>query len=380
MPATKGAGIVRDGIEQRMTGDGERRYRGRVWDGRARRVIAGPWGTRQTAIAWRDRTRVQVTAGTASAASLRLDQAVELFLAGLGDGTVRNRSGRPYKPSTARGYRRDLQSAVRDFHAARLDELTAPDVQGMVARMTGRGAGASSVRNAVTALRALYGWAIPHGYARRNPTRGLRLPAPTGRRERVPTLAQAMALVGAAGPSDRPAVALAAYAGLRLGEILALDADHLDLTALELRVDRSWDEPSRTMVAPKTATSRRTVPVVAPLAAILAELAPRQGLLMPGRDPARPCSQTALRVRLRGQWTGLDRFGFHDLRHGFASMAIAAGMNPKEIQEAMGHSSIQVTFDLYGHLFPGARDRARETLDAWIAAQPLPTEPTNVPA
>ena len=43
---------------------------------------------------------------------------------------------------------------------------------------------------------------------------------------------------------------------------------------------------------------------------------------------------------------------FHDLRHTFASILIAAGHNLKYIQNQMGHSSIKVTMDLYGHLMP----------------------------
>lgn len=368
---------VRDGIEQRTTIAGERRYRAQVWDPRARRWAKGPWGTRAGAVSWRDRTRVQVAAGTASATSLRLDQAVELFLDGLQDGTVRSRSGRPYKPSTVRGYQRDLGAAVRDFHRARLDDLTSPDVQGLVARMTLAGCGASTVRNSVTALRALYRWAVPHGWARRNPTRDVLLPAPDTRARSVPTLEQAMALVGAAPARDRAAVALAGYAGLRLGEILALDRTDIDLGGRELRVWRAWDPAAGRMIAPKTRSSSRTVAVVAPLAAIL-HGAPC-GLIVPGRHEGRPGSPSALRTRLAAQWedAGVRPFGFHDLRHGFASMAIAAGMNPKEIMDAMGHSSIQVTFDLYGHLFPGARGRAREALDGWIAAQAPHLRPTE---
>ncbi len=365
-------GKVRDGIEQRCTRNGERRYRARVWDARARASLYGPWGGRDQAVAWRDHTRVRVSAGRASAASLRLDQAVELFIRGLDDGGVRSRSGRRYKPSTIRGYRRDLTVAVGDFGRAGLDEITGPDLQAMVARHTLAGAGASTVRNAVTALRALYRWAVAHGWARSNPTRDVLLPAPERRERRVPTLEQAMALVGAAPERDRPAVALGAYAGLRIGEILALDLAEVDMHAREIRVRRAWDPGAQAMVAPKTATSARTVPMVAPLAGVLGAGARSRGLVCPGeRDATRPCSDSALRARLTEAWAaaGVEPFGFHDLRHGFASMAIAAGMNPKEIQDAMGHASIQVTFDLYGHLFPGARGRAREALDAWIAEQ-----------
>ncbi|MGI8741852.1 MAG: tyrosine-type recombinase/integrase [Bryobacteraceae bacterium] len=49
---------------------------------------------------------------------------------------------------------------------------------------------------------------------------------------------------------------------------------------------------------------------------------------------------------------------FHDLRHFFASMLIAQGESPKYICDQLGHSSVQVTFDTYGHLFPQAREEA----------------------
>ena len=47
-------------------------------------------------------------------------------------------------------------------------------------------------------------------------------------------------------------------------------------------------------------------------------------------------------------------FRFHDLRHTYAALMVAAGAHPKYLQAQMGHSSIRVTLDLYGHLFPDA--------------------------
>jgi len=53
---------------------------------------------------------------------------------------------------------------------------------------------------------------------------------------------------------------------------------------------------------------------------------------------------------------------FHDLRHFFASMLIAQGESPKYICDQMGHSSVRVTFDIYGHLFPQSREEAAAKL------------------
>jgi hypothetical protein len=59
---------------------------------------------------------------------------------------------------------------------------------------------------------------------------------------------------------------------------------------------------------------------------------------------------------------GLSHVRFHDLRHFFASMLIAQGESAKYVCDQMGHSSIQVTFDTYGHLFPNSRETAAKKL------------------
>ncbi len=53
------------------------------------------------------------------------------------------------------------------------------------------------------------------------------------------------------------------------------------------------------------------------------------------------------------------RFRFHDLRHAAASLLIETGMQPKKVQSIMGHSSIQVTYDLYGHLWQDSEADAK---------------------
>ena len=58
------------------------------------------------------------------------------------------------------------------------------------------------------------------------------------------------------------------------------------------------------------------------------------------------------------------RTRFHDLRHTHAAILIAQGEHPKVIQLRLGHSSIQVTLDTYGHLFEGLDEAAAERLDA----------------
>jgi hypothetical protein len=61
---------------------------------------------------------------------------------------------------------------------------------------------------------------------------------------------------------------------------------------------------------------------------------------------------------------GLPQIRFHDLRHSFASLLIAQGEHPKLISEQLGHASVQITLDRYGHLMPQSYDHAGERLEA----------------
>jgi hypothetical protein len=60
---------------------------------------------------------------------------------------------------------------------------------------------------------------------------------------------------------------------------------------------------------------------------------------------------------------GLRNFRFHDLRHTFGSLLIQLGVSPAYVQKQMGHKSIQVTIDVYGHLIPGENVAWIDTLD-----------------
>ncbi len=82
-----------------------------------------------------------------------------------------------------------------------------------------------------------------------------------------------------------------------------------------------------------------------------------------------------------------ERTRFHDLRHTCAALCIALGAHPKAIQERLGHSSITVTLDRYGHLFPKLDETLTTRLDemrqAATTSRPVlsgPVESRSVPA
>ena len=66
-------------------------------------------------------------------------------------------------------------------------------------------------------------------------------------------------------------------------------------------------------------------------------------------------------------WKAREPISLHECRHTFASLMIAADVNAKALSSYMGHSSITITLDRYGHLMPGNEAAAAELLDAYLA-------------
>jgi integrase len=142
----------------------------------------------------------------------------------------------------------------------------------------------------------------------------------------------------------------------------------VDLAAGVIRVERSWD-PRAGAVEPKSRSGRRTVPIAVVLRDFLIEHKLRSGRstgLVFGRSDDRPFNPSSVNDRAATAWklAELGRITMHECRHTFASLMIAAGVNAKALATFMGHSSITITLDRYGHLLPGSEDEAAGLLDA----------------
>jgi integrase len=205
----------------------------------------------------------------------------------------------------------------------------------------------------------------------------------SARRELDPRAAEiAEALLEALPAEDRALWATAFYAGLRRGELRGLRWSDIDLPARELRVRRSWDAKEGPIEG-KTAAARRTVPIVGALAPELAQHKLRSGRdggeLVFGATGERAFEPSTVRRRALAAWkrVGLAPIGLHEARHTFASTLIAAGVNAKAITEAMGHASVTMTFDRYGHLMPDGREEARQRVDAYLQETGRVRRPTT---
>ncbi len=299
-------------------------------------------------------------------------EAAEQWLQAARTGVIRTRSGETYKPSAIRSYEAALRKWVLpELGHLRLSAVSRSRVQELADRLVARGRAPSTVRNAVLPLRAIYRRATEREQVAHNPTRGLSLPADRRRKDHVARPAEAEALLGALPERHRALWATALYAGLRRGELQALRWSALDLEAGILSVERSWDRVAG-LVEPKSRSGERRVPIPRALHRRLVAHRLGQGRGGEGfvfsRDGSRPFdAQSALRTARRA-WgrAGLSPLGFHACRHTYAAFMIAAGVNAKALCAYMGHSSITVTLDRYGHLLPGNEFEAARLLDAFL--------------
>ena len=151
-------------------------------------------------------------------------------------------------------------------------------------------------------------------------------------------------------------------------------------------MQRSWDQHEGP-ISPKSKAGTRTEPILGVLRAFLEPcVSPGSDALIFGRTPELPFDPKSLSDRSKRAWAAsnqresqaVEREGgeldlvrpmtLHECRHTFASLLIDAGVNPKAIQEFMGHATIEETFSRYGHLMPGTRDQARQLVDAYLEA------------
>jgi integrase len=282
-----------------------------------------------------------------------------------------------------------------------LEELESPlTVQAWIAQLlTGKGSMANekrkrrklspkTVHNCHGLLYAIMQAAVVGRLIRSNPCVSTKLPKRTHREMRFLTEPEIGRLLAALPEHWRPLVLLLVATGMRWGEAVGLQVGQVDLLAKVplLRVIRAMHEMPTTaeiiFTEPKTERSRRTVTFTKKVADALVPLwsaRPRDALLFvaPGGGPVRTRNfrrvwKTALKK------AGIEGLRVHDLRHTHAAILISAGRPLTAIQHRLGHSSIAVTSDLYGHLMPNVDEGILLAVEEALAGVDLESLATEV--
>jgi len=284
------------------------------------------------------------------------------------------------------------------FGAIPLDKLKPSDIDALVLRLRAatkpskaengqpvRALSDSTIRQVYTVLRAGLDGAVRDGLIARNPAELVARPAVERREAKHLSTAEVAAVLKAAEESRYyAALALIVATGLRKGEALALSWDrsvlNLDEGWLKVRRTVSRVEGELVFSEPKTARSRREVPLSPAVVAMLRQHRKAQaaeqlragdqwqdsGLVFTTELGGPVDPRNLLRVvEAAAKSAGVDGVGVHTLRHSAAVGWLEAGVHIKAVADLLGHSSISITGDVYGHT---SDDTARAAVEGWSGA------------
>jgi integrase len=259
-----------------------------------------------------------------------------------------------------------------------LDRLRPSDVERLILSLRDRGLSDSTIRSCYSVVRLALDGAVRDGLIARNPAAAVPRPGVARKEARHLDADAVMAVLRAAeGPRYHLPLLLIASTGLRRGECLALPWSAVDLDAGTIKVAATIARVNgRLLISePKTARSRRTVPISPAVVAMLrkhrtAQLAERlrAGNQWRGSElvfttrlggPVEP-RHLLQAIETAAARAGVSDVTVHTLRHSAAVAWLENGTHIKAVSDLLGHSSIAITGDTYGHT---SADTARAAVD-----------------
>ena len=326
----------------------------------------------RAAKAWLAKTQHEVSQGT------HTPESTSITVAEAGEAWIAQAETDGLERSTIRQYRQHLDLHIAPFlGATKLAQLTPATVQGFRNRLHSEGRSRAMVKRATSSLGAILANAMTTGKVARNVVReqSQRRQHRTEKRHDarlqvgvdLPTKDEIRAMLNCAKGRWRPLILTAIFTGLRASELRGLRWGDVDLSEATVTVRQRADRWNR-IGSPKSDAAKRTVPLAPLVVNTLREwqlACPKSELdLVFPNASGRPEQVAAIHYRGLGPLqraagiTDSDKpkYGLHSLRHAAASLFIEEGFSPKRVQALMGHSTIQMTFDTYGHLFPSEAD------------------------
>lgn len=282
-----------------------------------------------------------------------------------------------------------------------LKDLQAPQVQHLISGIKDKGLSPRMAKYVYTILTMALKQAIKSNLLIKNVCDAVTLPKQTKGEIRVLTVKEQDTFTEAVrGHRLEAAFILDLFTGLRIGELLALKWSDIDLKEGVLKVRRNVqrvridDAETKTQLVygePKTESGKRSIPLLDEVVEILKEHKKRQlaeevraGPLYDGKkaddDSSKKrdkddrlvfCTELGKQLEIRNfqrtfyelvEKANLKKVNFHALRHTFATRGLENGIEPKVMQELLGHASIIMTLDIYSHVMPEKKKESMNKL------------------
>jgi integrase len=344
--------------------------------------------TKADAVSYETKVRGEIVAGihVADSASITVKEAADIWLAAC--------EANGLEEATTRAYRNHVnRHIVPLLGEVRLSRLTTPVAQDFVERLA-KDRSRVMVAKVTNSLKQIVNEMMRRGRAATNPVLVVRLPDSARDEEppEFPTAEEIKLLLERASGDLRPLIHTGMLTGMRPSELRGLTWEHVDFKEGMIRVRQRADRLGK-IGRPKSKAGRRDIPIGPHLVSLLREWklkCPRRDKgkkddddpgvlefvfpdasgnvedhttiyrrfgalqLACGIDQARLGPDGKPRVDEAGKPERQQKYGLHAMRHACASLLIAQGWQPKRIQVFLGHASIKLTFDTYGHLFKDA--------------------------
>ncbi|GIO33758.1 site-specific integrase [Paenibacillus albilobatus] len=288
---------------------------------------------------------------------------------------------RNLSPETVELYENNLRLYINpSLGHIPLSKLNAQHIEDFLTTMEEKGLGEWSIKRAFSILNAALNSAVTKDLILKNPANKVEKPKVTRKSMQVWEPVFTFDFLAKTKGKSRYwiAIYLAIMTGMRQGEILGLRWSDIDFENKSLHIQQTVTKRRRIKDGAKTPSSIRSVALSTDT---IEKLKEHRSIILQERlfygeeyqnNDLVVCTATGGPATARNIYRAWERFlekhkaphiTFHDLRHTHVAMMIKQGVHMKVISERLGHSSISVTMDIYGHLLPNMQSDAAEQMD-----------------
>lgn len=276
--------------------------------------------------------------------------------------------------NTAKQYRPALREIIDCFGDTMIQNIESAQIEKFIYSFAAQGYAKKTVKTRLLVLNLIFKYAVVHGYCNTNPCLYIAIPRTLKTQKRAFPTKEDLTIVKTSLEAPFGLFAyLILYSGLRRAEALSLTCNDIDFEKKEIRVNKSiyWMGNVPYLKTPKTEAGIRSVILLDCLSNelknhIKSHNLSGDDLLFPGQNGELMHNGhfTRLWNKYREE-TGLT-ITPHQLRHAYATILYEAGVDLKDAQTLMGHSSIQVTQDIYTHISETQKKKTASKLNAFV--------------